>query len=282
LASEVGKNYLLVERRDSSELLSTFDMAAIKAIAAKNPSALQAAIAKGFPVNAVIRTGQIKEMTALHFAVDLAQDETVIATLLRGGANPNSKASFLQFADLTPMHLAAWHDSEKLIDLLHRSGATVDQPDRYGETPLAMAAHFGAPHAVAALLARGASVKASAAQPEAQSSGIQPLHSAAFMRFLDNVPNDQRLLALDSIVGLLLLAGADPNAIALLKGKQVTPLSQFAKTEGALGAIKLLVKAGANVNLVVNGATPLDLAVAASRNENAAYLRSVGGRPAKP
>lgn len=106
--------------------------------------------------------------------------------------------------------------------------------DQAGQTPLMLAAGFGTPEAVQALVAAGADVKA------ISSAGITALHSSV---------GDVRK------VRLLLDAGADVNVSSQL-GR--TPLQVAAATNGSAETVGLLLEKGADVNAAdTTGVTPL-------------------------
>ena len=103
--------------------------------------AARALLAAGTPVNAVNRRGA----TALHYACDPRP--------LSPTWNPDAQ--------------------QRIIELLVSAGATVDQPDRGGVTPLHRAVRARSPAAVAALLSAGADPRAATGK-----AGSTPLHLA--------------------------------------------------------------------------------------------------------
>lgn len=124
-----------------------------------------------------------------------------------------------------------------------------------GSTPLLYAAHLGNVELVRALLAAGANPNA------ANRYGVAPLHEAA-------------LVADPELIGALLDARAEVDK-ALPEGE--TPLMLASRTDG-VAAVELLIRRGANVNVVERwqGQTPLMYAAAYDRARVAAALIAAG------
>lgn len=72
------------------------------------------------------------------------------------GANVNHRESSDHKYRFTPLHVAAMHGNGDIITFLVKSGANIEARDSQSRTPLALAAEFGIPEAVRALLAAGA------------------------------------------------------------------------------------------------------------------------------
>jgi len=122
-----------------------------------------------------------------------------------------------------------------------------------GFTALHLAAFFDRGPAAERLIEKGADVDAAAANP----SRVAPLHSAATGRS-------------SAVVGLLLAAGADPNA---RQAGGFVPLHSAA-SNGDLPSIELLLSHGADRDAKADdGRTALDVATAAGRSEAAERLR---------
>lgn len=121
-----------------------------------------------------------------------------------------------------------------------------------GFTPLGLAAFFGKPDVVMALLDRGA-------DPNVASHNamrVAPLHSAVAAKHLP-------------IATALLAHGADVNAV---QADEYTPLHEAAHN-GHVEMIKLLLRHGANPQAKLrDGQTPLDTARAAGHTETIAML----------
>jgi len=92
---------------------------------------------------------------ALHWVVRV-DDIPTARMLIQGGATPTLKNRY----GVTPLALAASIGSAGMIDLLLGAGADANDPDPAGETPLMAVARVGALEAATVLLNRGASVDA--------------------------------------------------------------------------------------------------------------------------
>ena len=101
-------------------------------------------------VNARNRLGA----TPLTEAVRLG-NEAVVSLLLASGANPNVAEIS---TGKTPLHMAAMRGHRTIVEGLLRSQATVNAPDRRGETPLCYALREGRTNTIAALRAAGATI----------------------------------------------------------------------------------------------------------------------------
>jgi ankyrin len=126
---------------------------------------------------------------ALHWAV--RTDDTVMAKLLLGAG---ARATLANRYGLTPMAIAAGNGSASMIALLLDAGADVNAPDPAGDTPLMSVTRVGRADAVALLLDRGATVDATDAtyQQTALMVAVRENHS--------------------EIVKLLIARGASVNA----------------------------------------------------------------------
>jgi ankyrin repeat protein len=151
------------------------------AAARRQYEAARALLAAGTPVNAVNRRGA----AALHYACD---------------SRPRS---------------ATWDPDaqRRVIELLVSAGATVDQPDRGGVTPLHRAVRARSPAAVAALLSAGADPHAAT-----RKAGSTPLHLAVAPTGAGGTAGVGDLQL--EIIRLLLAAGAtladvDGNGVAV-------------------------------------------------------------------
>jgi uncharacterized protein len=90
---------------------------------------------------------------ALHWAVRV--DDAALARLLLGAG---AQATLANRYGVTPMALAAANGSASMIGLLLDAGADANAPDPAGETPLMSATRVGRAEAVTLLLDRGAKV----------------------------------------------------------------------------------------------------------------------------
>jgi len=139
------------------------------AAARRQYAAARALLAAGAPVNAVNRRGA----AALHYACD--------SRPLSPTWDPDAQ--------------------RRVIELLVSAGATVDQPDRGGVTPLHRAVRARSPAAVAALLAAGAGPHAAT-----RKAGSTPLHLAVAPTGAGGTADTGDLQL--EIIRLLLAAGA--------------------------------------------------------------------------
>src|SRR5688500_7572357 len=90
---------------------------------------------------------------ALHWAVRV--DDAATARLLLGAG---AQATLANRYGLTPMAIAASNGSATMLGVLLDAGADVNAPDPAGETPLMSATRVGRADAVTLLLDRGAKV----------------------------------------------------------------------------------------------------------------------------
>ena len=135
------------------------------------------------------------------------------------------------------------------------AGTDVNAWDKYGSTPLLLAALYGHKEIVKLLIAKGADVNAKAG------NGWTPLHKAA-------------LKGHKEIAELLLASGADVNAKDKTRGG--TPL-HYAAIRGHKEIAELLITKGADVNAKDDdGEPPLDWAM--QHPEIADLLRKHGGK----
>lgn len=110
------------------------------------------------------------ESTPLHWPAS-GSFFNAVAMLLAAGADPNARNRF----GATPLHIAAtWHTDAAMIRALIDSGADVRAQDLSGAAPLHRAAYWSTePEVVATLLAAGAAPAAT------DSFGDTPRHFAA-------------------------------------------------------------------------------------------------------
>jgi ankyrin len=126
---------------------------------------------------------------ALHWAVRV--DDAAMAKLLLGAG---AKATLANRYGLTPMAIAAANGSATMIGMLLDAGADANAPDPAGDTPLMSAARVGRADAVTLLLDRGAAV-------DAKDTTYQ--QTALMVAARENQPE---------IVRLLIARGASVNA----------------------------------------------------------------------
>ena len=175
-----------------------------------------------------------------------------VRELVAAGADVNYRGNFGN----TPLGTAAYSGSPETLMFLLDAGADPNRPCYEDGSPIGMAAFEGHPDAVAVLLDRGADPNV-----DNPATGVTPLHSA-LVKGGD---------ASRSSVGLLLNAGADPNAVTkkevetnAFAGKPYTnaesPL-HWAAAYGDEETVRLLIQGGAKVEFQDGrGETPLQWA----------------------
>jgi len=148
---------------------------------------------------------------------------------------------------------------ERIQEILKAAPARVTEHAPDGFTPVALAAFFGQPHAVNALIAAGADVTAAAKNP----LKVQALHAAVAGRKLE-------------IVKAILEAGADPNA---RQQAGFRPMHE-AGTNANRALAELLLAHGADPSLTSDdGKSAIDLARDKGHAEFADWLATQ--RPGK-
>lgn len=237
------------------------------------------------------------------------QDPAAVRELLRAGADVNRP----QGDGATALHWAAYRNDRETVQLLIASGADVDAANDLGVTPLWLAANNGSAEVVEALLAGGAAANAPLPSGETPLMTASRAGNAAVVRALLDRGADPHAAerahgqtALmwaaaqrhPEVVRALLAAGArvddrsrsypqvvsssgnaDPSGVFEVQQGGYTPLL-FAARQGALAAAKLLLEAGAAVDLAAaSGTTPLVVAAHSGHGALAAYLLEAGADP---
>jgi uncharacterized protein len=162
----------------------------------------------------------VRKLLDLGMPIDTTDAQGCTALLRAAGGGHRAAAELLlaRGADAklaartgaTPLSAAVSMRQLAIVDRLLAAGALLEQRLPGDVTVLMLAAALGLPDACARLLAAGANINAADAQ------GLTPLHCAALYGF--TARDRPRLIAL---LDALLLAGADPDAIA---AGGVTPL----------------------------------------------------------
>ncbi|MBM3779117.1 MAG: hypothetical protein FJW23_12945 [Acidimicrobiia bacterium] len=261
-------------------------------------------------VRALVRTDDVNAAepdgtTALHWAAHRS-DLVTTELLVTAGANVNAVNRY----GVTPVSLAAENGSADVLSVLLAAGAKVDTTLPGGETPLLTASRTGKVDAVRVLLANGA-------DPNARESlrGQTPLMWAAVhgnpdvirllvqaganvhaRSFTPAKPKRGRMAyaqqpqsppAPTSGTGAALqqFAGWNLTHDAGTKDFGALTAIAFAARRGHIGALGVLLDAGASVNdtaevIPANGQTPiLTLAIANAHYEAASFLLDRGADP---
>ena len=248
------------------------DLRLIDAVKAGNREAVRVLLAPATAA-AIVNVPEADGTTALHWAVQ-ADDVDTARLLVGAGANANAANRY----GVTPLSLAAANANAAIVRLLLDAGADANATLRDGETILMAAARTGNPDAVALILSRGADVNA-----REQSLGETALMWAAAENHA-------------ATVTLLLDRGADVNArssniawpkdrfglegvLTILPHGRWTPL-MYAARQGALGAARTLVDAGATLNLLdPDGTDAMVVAIINGHYDVAVMLAEKGADP---
>jgi ankyrin repeat protein len=180
--------------------------------------------------------------TALHWAVR-AEDGDTAQLLLRAGAKPNVANRY----GVTPISLAAANANAALVEMLLAAGADANTSLPHGETVLMTAARTGNPEAVKALLMHGANVNAKEDRLGETALMWAAAHNhPEVVRLLiaSGAPVDGRSTPLSYDKDRFGLEGV----LTILPRGNWTPL-MYAAREGAVEATRALADAGADLDL---------------------------------
>jgi ankyrin repeat protein len=254
----------------------------VVAAKAGDTTAVRALIAQKADVNARGTDGT----TALHWAVRLGSQPTV-DVLIGAGANVNAVNRY----GVTPLAVAAKAGHAALIDSLLTAGAEIQAAEAglpEGQTLLMHAARVGSVGALKALLGAGASINARETR-----TGTTATIWAATENRVDAV---RVLAAAGADLDVVSKVTAYPhtkNGVGLSDieegvsyvGQTVLPrggwsAAMFAAREGAVGAVRALADAGADLDLVdPEGTSALIIAVINGHYDVAAALIEKGADP---
>jgi ankyrin repeat protein len=207
-------------------------------------TAVKSLLKENVDVNAAQGDGN----TALHWAVYRDDLETA-RLLIRAGAKIDSRT---RVGDITPLLLAAKNGSGPMIGLLLKAGADTNAPNANGTTPLMLAAASGKTDALKVLLDNGATVNTrDAANGQTAVMFAAALGRGAAIKMLAEYGADLNATSKASLVKPLAARGepgeGDRNKTIIMGGNSAL---HFAAREGQLEAVRELVAAGANVNVV--------------------------------
>ncbi len=212
--------------------------------------------------------------------LDLVEIPHIVAALLAAGAEVNPPSG------TTPLHRAAFVEGMETVAMLIEAGADIHARDGNGDTPLLRAADYGGfrnPETLEALVGAGADVNDRSERGETvlkRAMRSPADRVAAVVRRLLELGADAREPGLlgeaavrddnPELVGILLAAGADPNA----RGR--SPL-HMAASRGGPAAIAALAAGGAAADARdAGGRTPLHRAIEWKKPANVAALIEAG------
>jgi ankyrin repeat protein len=183
------------------------------------------------------------------FAAIKENNASEVERLVASGANVNVHHD-QSYGGLPPLAWAGVWGSTKAAELLIVRGAKVNGGDRYGSTPLQVAAYNQKPAMVALLVGKGADINAR------NDVGLTPLHKALeklAMTPPNTAPPEGDVAKVVSVMELLLADGAAVDA----RSKIGTPIHLAALT-GQKALVQMLIDKNADVNARSDdGQTPL-------------------------
>lgn len=222
----------------------------------------------------------------------------MVATLLHAGASVDAKS----LRGSTPLGFAAENRHLSVVRLLLGAGANPNVEDRYGETPLMRTLH---PGVARELIRAGADVNAAdehgltpvlrialdEAPRNPDSTGPRPgapvdragtlqalLAAGANANARDRQGNTALILATNDVeahpdlLRPLIAAGADPDA----ENSQGGTALMYASIHGHSESVRILIEAGADVNVRMDRTTPLGVALDHGHSEVVRLLLRAG------
>jgi len=242
----------------------------VDAVKSGDRAAAIALISQRADVNAAETDGT----TPLHWAVHHG-DLELTQRLIRAGAKVNVKNDY----GSTPMSEAAVLGRADLIEALLKAGADVESPNADGQTALMVVARTGRVDAARLLLKYGAKVN-TIEQWRGQTALMWAVAQKQPAMVAELVKAGADVNARSTVNNWDRQVTAEPRAIYRPAGG-LTPLL-YATREGCVECARLLVEAGADLNLAdPENISPLLMAVINGQWDTAQYLIKKGANPNK-
>ena len=242
----------------------------VDAVKSGDRAAAIALISQRADVNAAETDGT----TPLHWAVHHG-DLELTQRLIRAGAKVNVKNDY----GSTPMSEAAVLGRADLIEALLKAGADVESPNADGQTALMVVARTGRVDAARVLLTYGAKVN-TVEQWRGQTALMWAVAQKQPAMVAELVKAGADVNARSTVNNWDRQVTAEPRAIYRPAGG-LTPLL-YATREGCVECARLLVEAGADLNLAdPENISPLLMAVINGQWDTAQYLIKKGANPNK-
>jgi ankyrin len=219
-----------------------------------------------------VNAPEVDGTTPLHWAVHHG-DLELTQRLIRAGAKVNVKNDY----GSTPMAEAAVLGRTDLLEALLKAGADVESPNADGQTALMVVARSGRVDAARLLLKYGAKVNA-VEQWRGQTALMWAVAQKQTAMVAELVKAGADVNARSTVNNWERQVTAEPRAIYRPAGG-LTPLL-YAAREGCAECARLLVDAGADINLAdPEKISPLLMAVINGQWDTAQYLIKKGANP---
>jgi ankyrin repeat protein len=255
-------------------LAASADVRLIKAVRAKDVSAVRTLLKQRIDVNAPQGDGA----TALHWAAHV-DDLAIADVLLRAGAH----ARVANDNGFTPLHLACTNRSAPMVERLLSAGADANAASLNGETVLMTCARAGEPISVKALLVSGArvNVRENAHDQTPLMWSVAQRHSEVTELLVEagaDIAARSRTYSQTVVGEQTQRFGREELNYNVLRGGS-TPLL-FAARSGDAGSARVLLAAGADPNdALPDGTSALVLAAHSGHRDVVAELLEKGADP---